>query len=37
MLFGPDNLWESNDDIIRLIYFLSVGFKKNVFGFALDR
>ena len=30
MLFGPDDLWESNDDIIKEISFLSVGVKKNV-------
>ena len=37
MLFGPDDLWESNDDIIKEISFLSVGVKKNVFVFVLDR
>ena len=37
MLFGPDDLWESNDDIMKEILFLSVGVKKNVFMFALDR
>ena len=37
MLFGPDDLWESNDDIIKAISFLSVGVKKNVFVFVLDR
>ena len=37
MLFGPDNLWESNDDIIKEISFLLVGVKKNVFVFVLDR
>ena len=36
MLFGPDDLWESND-IIKEISFLSVGLKKNVFAFVLDR
>ena len=35
LLFGPDNLWESNDDIIKEISFLSVGVKKNVFVFVL--
>ena len=37
MLFGPVNLWESNDDIIKEISFLLVGVKKNVFVFVLDR
>ena len=37
MLFGPDDLWESNDDIIQEISFLLVGVKKNVFVFVLDR
>ena len=37
MLFGPDNFWGSNDDIINEISFLSVGVKKNVFVFVLDR
>ena len=37
MLFGSDDLWESNDDIIKAISFLSVGVKKNVFVFVLDR
>ena len=37
MLFGPDDLWESNDDIIKKISFLSVGVKKIVFVFVLDR
>ena len=36
MLFGLDDLWESNDDIIKEISFLSVGVKKNVFVFVLD-
>ena len=36
MLFGPDNLWKSNDDIIKEISFLLVGVKKNVFVFVLD-
>ena len=34
MLFGPDDLWESNDDIIKEISFFSVGVKKNVFVFV---
>ena len=37
MLFGPDNLWESSEDIIKDISFLSVGVKKKVFMFVLDR
>ena len=37
MLFGPDVLWESNEDIIKDISFLSVGIKKNLFVFVLDR
>ena len=37
MLIEPDDLWESNDDIIKEISFLSVGVKKNVFLFLLDR
>ena len=37
MLFGPDNFWGSNDDIINEISFLSVGVKKNVFVFVRDR
>ena len=36
MPFGPDDLWESNEDIMKDISFLSVGVKKNVFVFALD-
>ena len=36
MLFGPDDLWESNDDI-KEVSFLSVGVNKNVFVFVLDR
>ena len=28
MLFGPDDLWESNKDIIKHISFLSVGFSR---------
>ena len=30
MLFGPDDLWKSNDGIIKQISFLSVGVTKNV-------
>ena len=37
MLFGPDNLWESSEDIIKDISFLSVKVKKKVFVFVLDR
>ena len=37
MLFGPDDLWESWEDIIRYISFLSMEVKKNVFVFVLDR
>ena len=37
MLFGPDDLWESGEDTIKDISFLSVGDKKAVFVFALDR
>ena len=37
MLFGSDVLWESNEDIIKDISFLSVGVQKNVFVFVLDR
>ena len=37
MLFGPDDLRESNDDIIKEISFLPVGVKKNVLVFVLDR
>ena len=37
MLFGPDDLWESNDDIIKEISFLSVGIKRNVFEFLLEK
>ena len=33
MLFGPDDLWESREDIISDISFLSVGVKKKVFVF----
>ena len=37
MLLGPDDLWESNEDILKEISFLSVGVKINVFVFVLDR
>ena len=37
MLFGSDDLWESNDDIIKEILFLSVGVKKIVFVLVFDR
>ena len=37
MLFGPDDLWGSNDDIVKKDFFLSVGVKKNVFVFVLNR
>ena len=37
MLFGSDDFWESNDDIINEISFLSVGVNKNVFVFVLGR
>ena len=37
MLFGPDDLWEYGEDIIKDILFLSVGIKKNVFVFELDK
>ena len=30
MLFGTDDLWKSNEDIIKDISFLSVGVKKNL-------
>ena len=33
MLFGPDDLRESREDIISDISFLSVGVKKKVFVF----
>ena len=36
MLFGTDDLWESSEDIINIL-FLSVGVKKNTFVFVLDR
>ena len=34
MLFGPDDLYESREDIIKDISFLSVGVKKKVFVFV---
>ena len=34
ILFGPDDLWESCEDIINDISVLSVGVKKNVFVFV---
>ena len=37
MQFGPDDLWESNDDIIKETSFLSIGVKNNVFVLVLDR
>ena len=37
MLFGLDNLWECSEDIIKDISFLTVGVKKNVLVFVLDR
>ena len=37
ILFGPDDFWESSEDIINYILFLSFGVKKNVFVFVLDR
>ena len=37
MLFGPDDLWAYNNDIIKEISFLSVGVKKNVIVYVLDR
>ena len=37
MLFRPDDFWESNDNIIKEISFLSAGVKTNVFVFVLDR
>ena len=37
MLFGLDNLWESSEDIIKDISFLTAGVKKNVLVFVLDR
>ena len=37
MLFGLDSLWESSEDIIKYASFLTVGVKKNVLVFVLDR
>ena len=37
ILFGPDGLWESSEDIINYISSLSVGVTKKVFVFVLDR
>ena len=37
MLFGLDDLWESSEDITKNISFLSVGVKKNVFVFVIER
>ena len=37
MLFGPDDLWESNEDTVNDISFLSVVVKEKVFAFVLDR
>ena len=37
MLFGPDDLWESGEDTIKDISFLSVGDKKTVFVFVCIR
>ena len=34
ILFGPDDLWESDEDIINDISVLSVEVKKNVFVFV---
>ena len=34
MLFGPDDLCDSKEDIIKDISFLSVGVKKKVFVFV---
>ena len=34
MLFGLDDLYESREDIIKDISFLSVGVKKKVFVFV---
>ena len=36
MLFGPDDLCESREDVIKDISFLSVGVKKKVFGFVWE-
>ena len=37
MLFGPDDLWESSEDITNDISFLSSGDKKNAFVLVLYR
>ena len=37
MSFRPDDLWESNEEIIKQFRFFSVGFKKNVFVLVLDK
>ena len=37
MLFGPDDLHESREDIIKDISFLPVRVKKKVFVFVKDR
>ena len=37
MLFVPDDLYESRGDIMKDISFLSVGVKKKVFMFELNR
>ena len=37
MLFGPDDLYESREDIIKDISFLLIGIKKKVFVFVQDR
>ena len=37
MLFGTDDLWESSEVFTKNISHLSVGIKKNVFVFVLDR
>ena len=37
MLFGTGDLWEYSGDIIKEFSFLSVGVKKNVFAFVLNR
>ena len=35
MLFGPDDLWESREDIISDISFLSVGVKSQERGICV--
>ena len=37
MLLGADDLWESSEDIIKDVSFLTVRMKKNVFVVILDR